>query len=104
LLLVFKTTLSLPPTVRMQRKEIYGALEAEVDDTNLYVFQYVLYVPGATEEMLFSNTRKNIKREKLLNMVCFSSQVLHIFAWDELLRRYTVYIISSKKLTAVFSG
>jgi hypothetical protein len=40
--------------------------------------------------------RENMKREKLLQIMCFQSQVLGFFSLDEPLRRCTLYIIGSK--------
>jgi hypothetical protein len=46
--------------------------------------------------LLFGKIWKNVKREKLLQIMCFQSQVLEFFAYDEPLRRYTLYIINNK--------
>jgi hypothetical protein len=46
---------------------------------------------------LFGKIRKNVKRDKLLQIMCFKSpQVLKFFSLDEQLRRYTLYAINSK--------
>jgi hypothetical protein len=50
------------------------------------------------ELLLFGKIRKNTKGEKLLHIMCFQSQVLEFLTWDEPLRRYTLYIVNSKKL------
>jgi hypothetical protein len=64
----------------------------------LYAYTDVPQVRGHSRTLLFGKTRKNITREKLLQIMCFRSQVLEYFTYDQLWRRYTPYIISSKKL------
>jgi hypothetical protein len=45
---------------------------------------------------LFGKIRKDVKREKLMKITCFQSQMLGFFTYDKPLRRYTLYIINSK--------
>jgi hypothetical protein len=53
------------------------------------------------DSVIWQNT-KNTESERLLQIVCFQSQVLGFFTQDEPLRRYTLYIINSK-ITAMLT-
>jgi hypothetical protein len=65
----------------------------------LIVYNWTLYrVQDHRRTLLFGKIRKNLKREKLLKIMCFQPQLLEFFAWDEPLRRYTHYVINSKML------
>jgi hypothetical protein len=58
--------------------------------------QSVPWIHGHRRTLLFGKIQKNVKREKLLQIMCFQSQVFKFFTWDELLQCYTLYIINSK--------